>query len=415
MIQAVILAAGKGTRCIPLTITRPKALLTVANKTLLEHNLEQLEGLVDEVIIVVGYKGKEIRGHIGTRFRNMRVLYVEQKNQLGTGDALKSCEKLLLGRFVVLNGDDLYSRKDIHACLKYRYAVLTKKVDDPEKWGIVTVKENRVMSIVEKPKKHFSNLANTALYVLDTAIFKHKLNRTKRGEYEATDYISALAQKERVHCLPVSDYWIPVGYPWHIIDANEFFLEKMKKSVIKGTVEKGVTIKGGIFLDEGSVIKSGSYIEGNVVVGKNCVIGPNCYIRGYTSIGSGCKVGNGVEIKNSVLFDNTKVPHLSYVGDSVLGANVNLGAGTITANLRFDHGHVKSTINGSQKSGISGTSKSGDFDGKRMDTGRRKFGCVIGDGAQTGINVSIMPGVKMWPNVTVKPHTVLYEDIKQTL
>ena len=392
--QAVILAAGKGTRCHPLTLTRPKALLKIANRTILEHNLEQLKGLVDDVIIVVGYLGAMIRTQMGDSFGGMKIRYVEQKEINGTGGALLLCKNLLKGRFLVLNGDDLYSRKDIERCLKHQYSVMAKEVADPEKWGIFDVKSGFVTGLTEKPKSAKSNLANTGLYVLDTKIFEYKLKKSAREEYEATDLVAALARKEKIHCERVADYWIPIGYPWHILEANEFLLTRMKKSVIKGTIEKGVTVKGQLALGKGSLIKSGAYIEGPVVIGENCAIGPNCFIRGATSIGNDCKVGNAVEIKNCVIYDNSSVPHLSYIGDSVIGEHVNLGAGTITANLRFDHKEIKTIING-----------------EKVNTLRKKCGAFVGDHAQTGINVSLMPGVKIWPGRWIKPATTVYEDV----
>jgi bifunctional UDP-N-acetylglucosamine pyrophosphorylase/glucosamine-1-phosphate N-acetyltransferase len=392
--QAVILAAGKGTRCHPLTLTRPKALLKIAGRTILEHNLEQLKGLADDVIIVVGYLGAMIRKHIGDSFGGMKVRYVEQKEIDGTGGALLLCEKMLKGRFLVLNGDDLYSRKDIERCLKHQYCVLGKEVDDPEKWGIFDVKSGFVTGLTEKPKSAKSNLANTGLYVLDIKIFEYKLKKSAREEYEATDLVAALARKEKIHYEHVTDYWFPIGYPWHILEANECLIGRIKKSVIKGTIEKGVTVKGKIVVGKGTVIKSGTYIEGPVMIGEDCTIGPNAYLRGFVTIGDGCKVGNAVEIKNSAIFDGSAVPHLSYIGDSVIGEHVNLGAGTITANLRFDHKEIKTIING-----------------EKVNTQRRKLGAVVGDGAQTGIHVSLMPGVKIWPGRCVKPATTVYEDV----
>ncbi len=410
--KAVVLAAGKGTRCYPLTLTRPKVLLKVANETILEHNLRQLKGLVEEVIIVIGYKSEMIKEAIGSKFENIKIKYVEQKKQNGTGGALLLCEKFLDGRFIVLNGDDIYSYADIKKCLKNKYCVMAKKVNDPEKWGIFTVKDENVAGIEEKPRtrenKRFSvsqkslisvkaksNLANTGLYVFDDEIFNYKLKKSTRREYEVVDYVNYLVGKgERVKCEIASD-WIPVGYLWHIIDANEIILSRIKKSRIEGKIEKNVVVKGKLVLGRGSVIKSGTYIEGPVVIGKNCVIGPNCYIRGATSIGNNCKVGNGSEVKNSVIFDNTAIPHLNYVGDSVIGENVNLGAGTRVANLRFDHGEIKMNVNG-----------------ERVSTGMKKLGAVIGDNVQTGINVSLMPGVRVWPGARVKPGVVVYEDMK---
>ncbi len=392
--QAVILAAGKGTRCYPLTLTRPKALLKVADTTILEHNLEQLKGLVDEVIIVVGYLGEMIKKHIGNSWQGMKVRYAEQKAINGTGGALLLCRNLLKGRFLVLYGDDLYSRKDIERCLRHKLAVMAKEVPDPEKWGIIEIDNNKVIGLTEKPAHPRSHFANTGLYVLEPGIFEQRLKKTARNEYEATDFIRGLIRKESIACELVTDYWIPIGYPWHIIEANEFLLGRMKKSVIKGTIEKGVTVKGHIALGKDSLIRSGTYIDGNVVMGEQCVIGPNCLIRGPVTIGNGCKVGNAVEIKNSVIYDHTAVSHLSYIGDSVLGEKVNIGAGTIVANLRFDHKEIKTIINGD-----------------KVNTLRRKLGVVIGDNAQTGVHVSLMPGVKIWPGRWVKPATVVYEDM----
>src|SRR5207245_4970696 len=144
------------------------------------------------------------------------------------------------------------------------------------------------------------------------------------------------------------------------------------------TVEKGGQIKGLAVLEEGAVVKAGSYLEGPVHVGKRCQIGPNAYLRPYSSLGDDVKLGAGCEIKNSIVMKNTKIPHLSYVGDSIIGEGCSLGAGTIIANLRFDEAEIKSKVRGSW-----------------VDSGRKKLGAIIGDGAKTGINVSTFPGAQI--------------------
>ena len=390
--KAIILAAGKGVRCLPLTATRPKVLLQVAGTTILEHNLRQLEGLVDEVIIVVGYMKEMIEETIGKKFGRLTIHYVEQKKVSGTGDALQQCKVHLDGRFIVLNGDDMYARADLKRCLRHKYSILVQKVEDTSRYGIVEVKGSKVLGIEEKPVHAKSSLANTGCYVLDTTIFDVRLKKSKRGEYEAVDYVQAVAEKEHMTAVQVEDYWLSVGYPWHLLGANEFLLKRLRRSVIRGKIERNVTVKGKLVLGKGSLVKSGTYIEGPVIIGENCTIGPNAYLRGCTSIGNGCKVGNATEIKNSIVFENSFVPHLSYIGDSVIGAHVNLGAGTVTANLRFDHKEIYSIING-----------------EKMGTHRNKLGAIIGDNTQTGINVSLMPGVKLW-RVRVKPNETVYED-----
>jgi NDP-sugar pyrophosphorylase family protein len=138
-----------------------------------------------------------------------------------------------------------------------------------------------------------------------------------------------------------------------------------------GDIENNVVIKGIVSIGKGTIIRSGSYIVGPVIIGENCDIGPNCYIRSSTAIADKCHIGAGVEIKNSIIMTGSKIPHLSYVGDSIIGENCNLGAGTKIANLKLD----KTNISVGQ-----------------LDTKRRKFGAIIGDRVQTGINTSINVG-----------------------
>src|SRR5207247_9093093 len=171
--------------------------------------------------------------------------------------------------------------------------------------------------------------------------------------------------------------WMGISYPWDLLEANQWAVES-ERPVSKGTVEKGVQIRGLAVLEEGSVVKAGSYLEGPVHVGKRCHIGPNAYLRPYSSLGDDVKVCAGCEMKNSIVMKNTKIPHLSYVGDSILGEGCSLGAGTITANLRFDEAQIKSKLRGSL-----------------VNSGRKKLGAIFGEGARTGINVSTFLGVQI--------------------
>ena len=394
MIQAVIMAAGKSTRTWPLTLTKPKPLLKVMNKEIIKHNLDALQGLVSEVIIIVGFKKEMIIGEIGHKYGKLKIRYAEQKRQLGTGHALKYVEKLIKGKFIVMGGDDIFSKKDIKACLRHKYAVLGCKVEDPGRFGVFVVKGKEVKKVVEKPKKFVSGIANAGLYVFDKSVFKFKLRKSQRGEYEIVDYINALIKKERVVCEKVKGRWLSVGNPWDLIEANSVLVSEIKND-IKGKVEKNVIVKGKLKAGKGTEILSGTYIKGNVIIGENCLIGPNCYLRGNTSIGDGCHIGQAVEIKNSVIMDNAKVPHLSYIGDSVIGENSNLGAGTITANLKHDNKNVRSVVKG-----------------KIVDTGRRKFGTIIADDVHTGIKTTIYPGRKIWPGVSTLPGEIIDKDKK---
>jgi bifunctional UDP-N-acetylglucosamine pyrophosphorylase/glucosamine-1-phosphate N-acetyltransferase len=183
-------------------------------------------------------------------------------------------------------------------------------------------------------------------------------------------------------------------HPWDLLKANEAFLAQMKESTIEGQVHSSAVIEGNLQLGEGSRILPGVFIEGNVVIGAHCKVGPNCYIRGATSIGNHCHIGQAVEIKNSLILDHTSIGHLSYVGDSVIGHKVNFGAGTITSNFRHDGANHRSMI-----------------DGCLVDTGRRKFGAIIGDHVHTGIHTAIYPGRKIAAHASTRPGDIVQRDL----
>ena len=183
-------------------------------------------------------------------------------------------------------------------------------------------------------------------------------------------------------------------YPWDILVLNERLVAKLETPEIAGEVSPAAHVEGVIRVGAGSRILPGVFIEGNVVIGENCKIGPNCYIRGNTVIGDNCHIGQAVEIKNSVIGFKTAVGHLSYVGDSVLGDHVNFGAGTIIGNLRHDGKNHRSLVNGTL-----------------VDTGRRKFGAIVGDDVHTGIHTAIYPGRKLAPGTSTRPGDVVQLDL----
>ncbi len=185
-----------------------------------------------------------------------------------------------------------------------------------------------------------------------------------------------------------------VRRPWDFLRVNEAVLGALTESRIEGELSPHAHVSGILLLAPGARVLPGVYIEGVVVIGAGCKVGPNCYIRGATSIGPGCHVGQSVELKNSVLGRKTNVGHLSYVGDSVIGDRVNFGAGTVTSNLRHDGKSVCTPVLGAME-----------------DSGRRKFGVMVGDGVHTGINTSIYPGRKIAPGASTLPASVVSRDI----
>jgi UDP-N-acetylglucosamine diphosphorylase/glucosamine-1-phosphate N-acetyltransferase len=406
--KAVLLAAGAGERLQPITATRPKHLIKVAGKPILQYCLEAVKQAgIDEAIIVTHYMGESIRSYFGDGEKlGLKLSYVDQPQILGTGNAAGIAEPYLDGDFALIYGDLLFGLDAVKAVMsKFRNgktaAVMgVVPVDRPENYGIIEKDgEGAVRRIVEKPAsgKAPSNLANAGVYAFSKEVFD-KIRKTKasvRGEWELTDAITMFCEEGK--CVVAAelskDDWFDVGRPWDLLDANVWALKRMDHKVL-GTVEEGAHLVGPVTVAESARIRSGAYIEGPVFIDEEADVGPNCFIRSGTSLGRKVRVGNAVEIKNSILMDCTHVGHLSYVGDSILCEKCNLGAGTITANLRFDNGKIKMVIKD-----------------KVVDTGRRKLGAILGDNVKTGIKSLFMPGVKVGANTWVGANFIVERDL----
>jgi len=396
--KCVILAAGEGKRMHPLTYTRPKVMLPIANKPILEWNmLNAIKAGFKELIFVVGYKSDMIRNYFedGKKW-NVKIEYINQGEPLGTAHAIKTVEKFVGNHFIVLCGDTIFSENDIKAIKNNDVAIGLTEVEDAREYGVVEIDRGRIIKIHEKMDKPISHLINGGIYHFSKNIFDfiQKTGKSPRGEYEITDSINLMLKEEKVEGVFLKE-WRDVVYPWHLLDANEEMLKKIGKGKIEGTVEENAHVKGNVIVGKNSVIMSGSYIEGPAIIGENCRIGPNCYIRPHTSIGGGCHIGNACEVKNSIIMDNSNVPHQNYVGDSVIGQHCNLGAGTKIANLRFDKKDIIASING-----------------KKINTKRRKLGAVIGDNVQTGINSMINAGSIVGNDVFIGPGAMTNGEIK---
>ncbi|MEF8879142.1 MAG: bifunctional sugar-1-phosphate nucleotidylyltransferase/acetyltransferase [Candidatus Thermoplasmatota archaeon] len=397
MKKCVVLAAGEGKRMHPLTFTRPKVMLPVAGKPILEWNLlNAKKSGIKDFIFVVGYKSEMVRNYFGDGENwDVNVDYVNQGKPLGTAHAISMVERFFDDDFLVMCGDTVFGSQDIKNMVKSESGVGLFEVENPEGYGIVETEDGCVVKIFEKMSDPFTNVINAGIYHFKQKIFDYikKTEKSARGEYEITDSINMMASEKKVEAVMVKK-WRDIGYPWDLLDANKELLSDLEKNV-SGDVEKNVVLKKPVHVGADSKILSGSYIEGPVYIGKNCKIGPNCYIRPYTSIGDGCHVGGACEIKNSVVFNDSNVPHHNYVGDSIIGSGCNLGSGTKIANLRLDKKNIKSVI-----------------DGKKLDTGRRKLGVIMGDNVQTGVNSMINVGCTVGNSVFIGPGSTVEGEIK---
>lgn len=211
--QIIIMAAGKGTRLRPLTSKIPKVMIRVGGKNLIEYKLDQLPKEVDEIILVVGYLADQVIGYFGNEYQGKKITYVRMKKLLGSGYCVHLCRKLVRGRFLVVNGDDLYGKNDFKKILKYDLALLAQKVKPDFRGGRITMDERGALqSIVENSLVSDKvNLVNTGLYMLNKNFFKYKLVAIKDGkEFGLPQTLVSMSRDYPVKIIKTKK-WLPVN------------------------------------------------------------------------------------------------------------------------------------------------------------------------------------------------------------
>ena len=407
-LKGVILAAGEGVRLLPITETRSKHMVPIAGRPIIEHIVKSLTtNGVHELLVIIGHKREVLQSFLGDGGKfDAKISYAVQPSVLGTAHAIGMAEEFVgADEFLAIYGDLFTTPMAIHRVLE-TYEASGKKptlavvpVPNPSSYGVVSVSEERVKRIVEKPEPQEapSNLANAGIYIFGNEIFDaiRSTVKSERGELEVTDSINILTGKGiefAVARIEQKD-WADMGCPWDVLEASRLCLSELEPRIL-GEIESGARLVGPVFIDKEARILSGAYVKGPTYIGENCEIGPNCLIRPYTSLGRDVKIGNACEVKNSIIMDATKIPHNSYIGDSIIGENCNFGAGTIVANLRLDDESVKMIVKG-----------------KLVDSETKKLGVIVGDNVRTGVNVSFMPGVKIGSHSWIGPNVIVYRDL----
>jgi bifunctional UDP-N-acetylglucosamine pyrophosphorylase/glucosamine-1-phosphate N-acetyltransferase len=391
--KAVILAAWEGSRLRPFTDTIPKPLIKIFWKPIIEYTLDSLSQYVDEFIIVVKYKQSLFRSIFKDKYKDIKITYIEQWEEKWTWAAIKNLN--IKWDFLILNWDSIFDDRDLFRLSKLDwYGCLVKKVDNPERYWIFKLNKNdEVVEIVEKPENYIWDLANLWVYKVNDKIIKYlqDVKLSKRWEIEIIEALNTFISKFSFKLKKIKWEFIDVSYPWDILGANSYFLNKLTTSELEWTIEENVKIKWFIKLSKWAILKSWTYIEWNVYIWENTIIWPNIYIRWNTVIWDNCKIWNACEIKNTSIWDNTNVAHLSYIWDSVIWNNVNIWWGFISANLRHDNKKIKIPVKWIL-----------------TESWLRKFWCIIGDNSKLWINTSTYPGrvIETWS------HTMPSEIIK---
>lgn len=366
MKQAVILAAGEGQRLRPFTVTKPKVMLSIAGKPIIQYVIEALaQNGIRSLVIIVGYRKEQVFDYIGSGEQfGVDITYITQEKQLGTAHALAQAKSVTEDEFLVLPGDNLIGADTVAQFVAMKpNAVLVKKVDDPTRYGVVTIGKGVVKDIMEKPKEAGGDVINTGIYAFTAEIFGHI-----GAELGIPDVLnSMIAQGHSINACEVDGTWLDVVYPWDILSLNSAILRQIPAK-LGGNIETGVTLKGPVLVGEGTIIRSNSYIVGPVILGNNCDIGPNVCIFPATSIGDNVVVSPFTEVENSVIGDDVNIGPGCIIQDSVIDKGC-----IIKGHFAAYSGQTEVKINGEHH--------------------LASVGAMLGEGCSLGSNVVAQPGV----------------------
>jgi bifunctional UDP-N-acetylglucosamine pyrophosphorylase/glucosamine-1-phosphate N-acetyltransferase len=402
--KAVILAAGQSSRFKPLSDNRHKGLTEVLGKPIIEHTIEELGNIgVDEVIVVQGSDKRFEQG------LDVEADFVVQENPEGMGHALRQAENLLDDRFLVLNPYHATSSHIIKELIAKSerentdLGFVSRKTDNPEDYGILHLEEGKAVGVTEKPQKGEapSDKRIVGMYLLNEKIFNY-MDEVETWEYQFEDALDLQASNTPGSVLEIEEETSSIKYPWNLFEFLEELMEDAESNISRNAeIAESAEIVGDVIIEEESKIHEGAVIKGPVYIGKNVTVGNNTVVRDHVALERGVTIGANTEVKNSVFQPGSSL-HSEYFGDSIVGRDTKIGAGTITANRKFRKDGARPEIDS-------------ELIGKdyKENTGRTFMGAVIGDNVDIGVNVSLMPGVQIGSDAKIGPETVVHENVNQ--
>ncbi|MFB6100615.1 MAG: bifunctional sugar-1-phosphate nucleotidylyltransferase/acetyltransferase [Candidatus Nanohalobium sp.] len=402
--KAVILAAGESSRFKPLSDKRHKALTHILGKPIIEHTIEELrEASVEEVIVVQGPE-KNIEEELGGAADR----YVVQEEPNGMGHALNQAREFLDDKFLVLTpyrsrASELFEpmmqkaeREDA------KIVFVSSETKEPEKYGILDVEDGKATDIVEKPEpgEAPSDRKVVGMYLLSPEFFDH-LDSVEEWEYQYEDALSSMMEENPAEVVKIEEEPGSIKYPWDLFDViNELMAEKERSISGSAEIAESAQVKGKVIIEEGATVYENAVVKGPAYIGRNAVVGNNAILRNGSVLEESTVAGANSEIKNSILQPGAST-HSGFVGDSIIGRNTKIGAGTIVANRGFreegDRPEIEVDLMGKDR---------------KEGSGRNSLGCFIGENVDIGVNCSIMPGIEIGSNSKVGPGTVVKENVK---
>lgn len=404
--KVIFLCGGVGKRMAPLS--EDKFLLKFLGKTLLQYQIEEATKASLNEFILIGNPGNidkikaVARGISGVNFA-----FAIQEKPLGMANALEAAKNILTDEpiIVVSPNDVLESTAYANIMEEYQRGsatsyILARETEEYFPGGYLVLNEaGEVKAIAEKPGRgnEPSNLVNMVvhLHAQPRKFLQYIAAAVTSADDVYEQALSSMAEDGyKVKAIRYSGFWKAIKYPWDAFSVMEHFLKQIKRNVSpKAIISATAVIEGDVFIEDGVKVLENAVIKGLCYIGRNSIIGNNALVRDSSHIGEGCVIGYGTEIKHCYVGEGCWF-HQNYFGDSIIGNDCSFGAGTVTANLRFD-----------------GRDISVEVGGEDMDTGLNKLGAFIGSGARTGVNVSLMPGVRVGAGCFVGPQVCLSRDL----
>ncbi|TFG98268.1 hypothetical protein E4H12_06560 [Candidatus Thorarchaeota archaeon] len=406
--KALVLTAGEGQRLRPLTANRSKSMLMIAGRPVLQYIIDSLvENGIRDIILVVGHGREELIDHYQMGGdQGIRIRYVIQHEQNGAENAILLAREELEGEeeFLLVNGDVLVEPEMVqrtltnHETIGGDVTMLVTLVSNPEQFGTVKIGSNGVVEkLVEKggPDRYVSNYAVAGVSVFS----KETLDLLeKHGKMEKT-FEELIRSGRQVSAAVWEKEWAEFTYPWDILNANRIVMDRQlrgKGSFIaeSADVHPSVVIEGSVYIDKGSIIRPYTTLKGPLYIGKQVYIGNNSLIRDYCSLCDGVRIGYAVEMRNSMVFERVNVGRMTYLADSLIGADTCIEAGAQLWNWRpgSDALFLKDDL-------------------ETVQVPSRKFGAIIGDNVVIGVNASIYPATRIGEGSVISAGCVVNVDI----
>ena len=403
-----MLTAGEGQRLRPLTTNRSKSMLMIAGRPVLQYIIDSLvENDIRDIVIVVGHGREELIDHFQMGGdQGVRIRYMIQHKQEGAEHAILTAKEELEGeeKFLLVNGDVLVEPEMVtrtlrnHSSMGSEVTMLVTLVSNPEQFGTVKIGPNGIVEkLVEKggPDRYVSNYA-----VAGVSVFSSKILPLleKHGAMELA-FEEFIKDGNQVSATVWEKEWAEFTWPWDILNANRIVMDRLLKG--KGSyiaesanIHPSVVIEGSVYIDKGSIIRPNTTLRGPIYIGKNVYVGNNSLIRDYSSLCDGVRIGYAVEMRNSMVFERVNVGRMTYLADSIIGADTCIEAGAQLWNWRP----------GSEPLYLK-------QDSEKVQIPLRKFGVIVGDEVVIGVNASIYPATRIGEYSVISAGCVVQEDI----